>query len=446
MTDLQTADLILCPQWLVPVEPSGVVLESHACVINDGKIIAVLPQTEVSDRFACDQIVRLDGQVLLPGLVNAHTHAAMVLMRGLADDLPLMQWLTEHIWPAEGHFAAPDFVKAGTSLALAEMIRGGTTCFADMYYFPDEVAHTVRQAGLRACLGLIVIEAPTPWAASAAECLSKATDVHQQWRDESLITAALAPHAPYTVSDDSFERIRVLADELDIIVHTHLHETQGEVEDSLAEFSLRPMARMQKVGIANSSLMAAHMTQLTSSEVELCAQRNISVVHCPESNLKLASGICPVDTLLKAGVTVALGTDGAASNNDLDMFAEMRTAALLGKVAAEDPTAVSAAAALEMATLSGAKALRLDHLIGSITPGKQADLISVDLRDLESTPVFDVVSQLVYATGRHQVQNVWVNGRQLLAGRNLQTLDEADVAREGRRWGRRISDWRENSA
>lgn len=446
MTQLQAADFILCPQWLVPVEPAGVVLESYACAVRAGKIVEILPQTEVTDRFACDEIIRLDGQVLLPGLVNAHTHAAMVLMRGLADDLPLMQWLTEHIWPAEGHFAAPDFVKAGALLAMAEMIRGGTTCFADMYYFPDEVAHAVRQAGMRACLGLIVIEAPTPWAANAAECFSKATEVHHQWRDDGLITAALAPHAPYTVSDSSFERIRVLADELDIIVHTHLHETPGEVEDSLAEFSLRPMARMQKVGIANSSLMAAHMTQLTSAEIELCAARNISVVHCPESNLKLASGVCPVENLLQAGVTVALGTDGAASNNDLDMFAEMRTAALLGKVAAADPTAVSATAALEMATLSGAKALRLDHMIGSITPGKQADLISVDLRELETTPVFDVISQLVYAAGRHQVQHVWVNGRQLLDRRNLLTLDTASVIQEGRRWGRRIADWREVEA
>lgn len=446
MTQHQAVDLILCPQWLVPVEPKGVVLESYACAVSDGKIVEVLPQAEVAERYVCDQIISLDGQVLLPGLVNAHTHAAMVLMRGLADDLPLMRWLTEHIWPAEGHFAAPDFVKAGASLAMAEMIRGGTTCFADMYYFPDEVAHVVRQAGLRACLGLIVIEAPTPWAANAAECFSKAIDVHQQWRDDSLLTAALAPHAPYTVSDESFERIRVLADELDLVVHTHLHETQGEVDDSITEFSLRPLARMQKLGIANSSLMAAHMTQLTKSEIELCSRRGISVVHCPESNLKLASGICPVNQLIEAGVNVALGTDGAASNNDLDMFSEMRTAALLGKVAAADPTAVSAATALEMATLAGARALRLDHLVGSITPGKQADLIAVDLRELESTPMYDPISQLVYAAGRHQVQHVWVNGRQLLRNRELLTLDEVRATQEGRYWGRKIADWREAQA
>ena len=340
MENRERADLVLSASWVVPVEPAGCVLEDHALAVRGGSITALGPADEIDARFSTRERVHLDGHALVPGFVNAHTHAAMTLFRGLADDLPLDTWLAEHIWPAEAKFVDEAFVRAGTRLAIAEMLRGGTTCFNDMYFFPDVAGEVARDAGIRAVLGLIVLDAPTAWAADRDSYFSRGLEVHEAFRGDSLVTTAFAPHAPYTVGDEAFERVRELSERLDLPVHIHLHETAREVEDAVRETGERPFARLSRLGLVNPRLAAVHMTDLLPGEIEELADRGASVLHCPESNLKLASGVCPVPRLAAAGVNLALGTDGAASNNDLDMPGEMRTAALLGKLAAGDATAL----------------------------------------------------------------------------------------------------------
>ena len=440
MSEQATAcDLVIEAGWVVPVEPHGVVLEDHAVAIRDGAIVAVLPRAEARARFnPASTVSRPDG-VLVPGLVNAHTHNPMTLLRGVADDLPLKTWLQDHIWPIEAAVIAPDFVADGIELAIAEMLRGGTTCCNENYFFPDVQAATYKRHGFRARVGLPVIDFPTAWAASDDEYFDKAGEVHDQWRNDALVSTTFAPHAPYTVSDASFERIRMLADQLDIPVHLHLHETAQEVAQSQDKHGQRPIARMDRLGLVNDRLIAVHMTQLTRAEIELCAQRGASVVHCPESNLKLASGFCPVHGLHQAGVNLAIGTDGCASNNDLDMFGEMRTAALLAKAVAEDAAAFDAASALRAATLGGARALGLDHLVGSVEAGKQADLAIVDMSPLETQPLHHVASQLVYATGRHQVSDVWIAGKPKLQDKVLVDMDPDALVANARQWRQRIA-------
>jgi 5-methylthioadenosine/S-adenosylhomocysteine deaminase len=408
----------------VPVEPAGTVLEHHAVAIRDGAIEAVLPAAALADRFAAGHFSGyethdLPHHALIPGLVNAHTHAAMALMRGLADDLPLMRWLQEHIWPTETKHVSPQFVHDGTLLACAEMLRGGITCFNDMYFYPESALEAALAAGMRSAHGIIVIEFPTAYASGPEEYLSKGLALRDKYRDEPLASFCLAPHAPYTVSDASFRRIGALAAELDLPVHTHLHETRDEVERSVAEHGVRPLERMQRLGLVGPNLIAVHAVHLQPEEIALLARYGCSVAHCPSSNLKLASGFAPVDALLKGGVNVALGTDGAASNNRLDLFQEMRTAALVAKAVAGDAQALAAHAALHAATLSGARALGLDAVIGSIVPGKSADLVAVDMSAPELSPCYDVASHLVYAAGREHVSHVWVQGEALLRERNL---------------------------
>ncbi|AWP22735.1 TRZ/ATZ family hydrolase [Acidiferrobacter sp. SPIII_3] len=428
-------DLCLKAPWIIPVEPRGEVRHDHAVLIRDGRIAAIVPQAQAPQAA---HTVDLPGHVLLPGLVNAHTHAAMTLFRGLADDLPLQQWLHEHIWPAEGRHVNADFARDGSALAALEMIQGGTTCFADMYFFADETARVATSAGLRAALGLVVIDVPTAWARDPEEYLSRGIALCDRWRHDALITPLLAPHAPYSVSDETLKRIRVRADELDIALHMHIHETAGEITQSLQSHGVRPLARLDRLGLIHANLMAVHMTQLTADEIALCAARGVSVVHCPESNLKIAAGICPVPSLVHAGVNVALGTDGAASNNDLDMLGEMRTAALLAKGTSGDATAVPAAVALEMATLNGARALGLGDDIGSLVVGKSADVIAIDLRAPSTQPVYDPLSQLVYAASRDQVTHAWVAGRPLLRDRQVLTLDERAIIRQAAAWRDKI--------
>ncbi|MGH8075469.1 MAG: TRZ/ATZ family hydrolase [Lysobacter sp.] len=441
MTDStpQPCDLLIEAGWVVPVEPSGVVLKDHAVAVTGGVIVAVLPIAEARVRFDAKETVSRPDAALIPGLVNAHTHNPMTLLRGVADDLPLMEWLNGHIWPIEAAVIGPEFVADGVSLAIAEMLRGGTTCANENYFFPDVQAATYKRHGFRARVGLPVIDFPTAWAASDDEYFDRAAEVFDQWRDDALVSTAFVPHAPYTVSDASFERIRMLADQLDVPVHLHTHETRHEVEDSLQKYGQRPLARLDRLGLVNDRLIAVHMTDVTDAEIELCAQRGVSVVHCPESNLKLASGFCPVGKFEKAGVNIAIGTDGAASNNDLDMFGETRTAAQLAKAVAGDAAAFSAASALRAATLGGAKAMGLDHAIGSIEIGKQADLACVDLAQLETQPLHNVVSQLVYATGRHQVSDVWIGGVARLRERVLVDIDAAALVANARQWRQRIA-------
>ncbi|MEA3195536.1 MAG: 5-methylthioadenosine/S-adenosylhomocysteine deaminase [Betaproteobacteria bacterium] len=405
---------------MVPVEPAGAVLEHHAVAVRDGKIEAVLPAKEAAARFPGYEKVGLENHVLMPGLVNAHTHAAMSLLRGLADDLPLMRWLEEHIWPAEVKHVSREFVRDGTLLACAEMIRGGITCFNDMYFFPDASLEAALAAGLRSVQGMIVIEFPSAYAADAADYLRRGLEVRDRHRDEPLASFCLAPHAPYTVSDSSLKQISVLAAELDVPVHIHLHETQGEIARSLAEHGVRPLERLARLGLVGPSLVAVHAVHLDGQEIDALAQQGASVVHCPSSNLKLASGFAPVHSMLKKGVNVALGTDGAASNNRLDMFQEMRTAALLAKAVGDDAQAMPAHAALRAATLSGAKALGLEKITGSIEPGKAADLIAVDFSAPELAPCYDVLSHLVYVAGRENVSHAWVGGRLLMREREME--------------------------
>jgi len=435
----EACDLLIEAGFVVPVVPHGVVLEHHAVAVTGGRIVAVLPVPEARSRFAPRETVSRPDAALIPGLVNAHTHNPMTLLRGVADDLPLKVWLQQHIWPIEAAVIGQDFVADGITLAIAEMLRGGTTCVNENYFFPDVQAATYKRHGFRARVGLPVIDFPTAWAASDDEYFDKADEVHDQWRDDALIATAFAPHAPYTVNDANFERVRMLADQLDIPVHLHLHETAQEVEQSLEKHGQRPIARLDRLGLVNERLIAIHMTQLTEAEMHLCAERGVSVVHCPESNLKLASGFCPACALERAGVNLAIGTDGCASNNDLDMFSETRTAALLAKAVAQDAAALDAFSALRAATLGGAKAIGFDDRVGSIEPGKEADLVCVDLSALETQPLHHVVSQLIYATGRQQVSDVWIAGRARLRQRMLVDIDIEGVLSNARQWRERIA-------
>ncbi|MDC7805304.1 TRZ/ATZ family hydrolase [Luteimonas sp BLCC-B24] len=441
----QSIDLLIEAAHVVPVEPHTVVLDDHAVAVHDGRIVAVLPIADARRRFAAAETVARPHSAVVPGLVNAHTHNPMTLLRGIADDLPLKVWLQEHIWPIEGAVISPAFVADGITLAMAEMLRGGTTCVNENYFFPDVQAAVYKQHGFRARVGLPVIDFPTAWAGSDDEYFDKAGAVHDQWRDDPLVAMAFAPHAPYTVSDANFERIRMLADQLDLPVHLHLHETAQEVEQSQQQYGQRPIARLDRLGLINDRLIAVHMTQLTEGEIHLCAERGVSVVHCPESNLKLASGFCPACALERAGVTVAIGTDGVASNNDLDMFGETRTAAILAKAVAGDAAGFDAFTALRAATLGGAKAIGFDHLVGSIEAGKQADLVCVDLSPIETQPLHHVVSQLVYATGRHQVSDVWIAGQRKLRERALVGFDLDAIGANARQWRARISSIRPQS-
>lgn len=439
-SNLQSVDLVIEARWVVPVEPHAVVLDDHAVVVDGDRIVALLPIADARATYAPRERVTLGEHVLIPGLINSHTHNPMTLLRGLADDLPLMVWLQQHIWPAEAKVMGPEFVRDGVELAVAEMLRGGTTCANENYFFPDAIGATYRKLGFRAVVGLPVIEFPTAWANSQDDYFERAAQVHDSFLDDSLISTAFAPHAPYTVSDESFERIRMMSDQLDIPVHLHTHETAHEIEEEKKKSGLRPFQRLQRLGLVNDRLIAVHMTQVTDSEIAACADAGVSVVHCPESNLKLASGFCPAEKFRLAGVNLAIGTDGCASNNDLDMFGEMKTAAQLAKAVAQDAAAFDAAFALRAATLNGAKAIGLEDKIGSIEVGKQADLAAVRLSDLETQPLFHVLSQLVYACGRHQVSDVWIAGKRKLAARELIDMDTVEILARTRAWRDRIAE------
>ena len=402
---------LIRPRWVVPVEPAGAVLEGHAVAVDDGRIEALLaPGALQPARFADAPVFDLPDHVLIPGLVNAHTHAAMSLMRGMSDDLPLMRWLEEHIWPAERELVSAEMVRDGTLLACAEMLRGGITCFNEMYFFPEAALEAAVTAGMRVALGIIVIDFPTAYASDPADYLRKGLALRDRQRDQPLASFCLAPHAPYTVSDATFRQVVTLAAELDLPIHVHLHETQGEVERSVQQHGVRPIERFRRLGLLGPGLIAVHAVHLEKHEIELLGSHACSVAHCPSSNLKLASGFAPVEALRKAGVNVCLGTDGAASNNRLDLMQEMRTAALLAKAVARDAEALPEHAALRAATLAGAQALGLQNLVGSIEPGKAADLTAIALRGPELAPCYDPVSHVVYAAGREHVTHVWVSG------------------------------------
>lgn len=426
---MKLIDTLLHGRYIVPVDELAgqMVLENYTIAINDTLIIDLLPTAEVHKHYQARAEKYYNEQVLMPGLINSHTHAAMNLFRGLADDLHLMDWLQNHIWPAEASFVNDAFVQHGVELAVAEMLRGGTTCFNDMYFYPDITARVAAEAGIRACVGLIIIDFPTVWANSAEEYLDKGLAVRDHFKEHELITTAFAPHAPYTVSDDSLQKIAMLANELDLSIHMHVHETADEIEQAIQADGKRPLQRLDELHLLSPALQAVHMTQLTADEIQHVAETGTTVIHCPESNMKLASGICPVNALQQAGVNVALGTDSASSNNDLDMFMEMRSAALLAKITTRDATVLPAYEALKMATINGARALGIDHLTGSICRGKSADIIAVNFDTIEATPMYDPISHLIYCCSRNQVTDVWIAGRQRLKNRQLTSMDETAI-------------------
>lgn len=432
---------ILLPEWLVTVNAGFEVLRQVAVVIDNNRIQAICADDEIElvPGYAEAEVTRLPDCVLMPGLVNSHTHASMSLLRGIADDLPLQQWLQDHIWPAESKWVDAGFIEDGFDLAVAEMIRSGTTCLNDMYYFPDLVAGRAQECGMRTVVGLIVLDFPSPWAKDAEEYLHKALAVHDQIREYPLVTSALAPHAPYTVSDAALEKVAMYSNELDIPVHMHLHETAFEVDQAQKQTGMRPLQRLDQLNLLNPNLVAVHMTQLDSFEIERIAEAGVNVVHCPESNLKLASGICPLGELIEKGVNVCLGSDGAASNNDLDLFAEMRSAALLAKLSSADASCCDARQSIEMATINGARALGLGKQIGSIEPGKYADLIAVNMSALNTQPLYDPVAQLVYALNSRQVSHVWIDGVAQLKDYEFCHIDSAAISRRAQSWARKIS-------
>lgn len=431
-------DLLLLPTWLVPVEPAGVVLKEHGLGIRDGCIAFIGPR-DAALKLAAREVRELPGMLLSPGLVNAHGHAAMTLFRGLADDLPLMTWLEKHIWPAEAKWVDEAFVRDGTNLAIAEQIKGGISCFSDMYFYPKVASECVHNSGMRAQIALPILDFPIPGASSADEAIRQGIELFGDLKHHPRIKITFGPHAPYTVCDANLEKIRVIAEELDAVIHMHVHETAFEVQQAVEQTGERPLARLARLGLLGPRFQAVHMTQISEDDLALLVESNTSVIHCPESNLKLASGFCPVERLWQAGVNVAIGTDGAASNNDLDLLGETRTAAMLAKAVAGSATALDAHRALRMATLNGARAMGLDNQIGSLEVGKAADIVAFDLSGLAQQPIYDPVSQLIYATGRDCVKHLWVAGKPLLDDRQLTRMDEQQLTATAIAWGQRIS-------
>ncbi|MDR2711067.1 MAG: TRZ/ATZ family hydrolase [Burkholderiales bacterium] len=434
----QPVDLLVFPRWLAPVIPAGCVYEYYALAVNRGRIVAVLPAGEARERFSARETETLETHLLMPGLVNLHCHAAMNLLRGIADDLPLMPWLSEHIWPAEAKHVSHRFVYDGTLIACAEMLSGGVTCFNDMYFFPEATAEAVNVSGIRAALGLTVLEFPGAYAKNADDYFAKGLAAHEALYGKPRLSFCLAPHAPYSVSDRSFERVATLAKELDLPLHIHVHETRDEISQSLKEYGMRPLERLHRLGLVGPKLIAVHAVHLDAQEIAQLAACGASVAHCPTSNLKHGSGIAPLAGLLEAGVNVGLGTDGAASNSRFDLFEEMRLAALLAKGSTENASAVDAHRALAMATICGARALGLDEEIGSLEPGKVADLCAVDFGALRLSPCYDPVSHLVYAVSGDEVSHVWVDGKARVKNRAFVDLDVGTLTALAAAWGEEI--------
>ncbi|HVN36131.1 MAG TPA: TRZ/ATZ family hydrolase [Casimicrobiaceae bacterium] len=434
---MQTADLRIDAGWIVPIEPAGV-LREHALLVSAGRIAAIVPVAEADRGFAARERIVLDDHVLIPGLVNAHTHAAMSLFRGIADDVPLKIWLEDQIWPREGRFVSPEFVYDGARLAAAEMLLGGITCCNDMYFFPDATARAFVELGMRGMLGMPILDFPTAYASDADGYLQTGLAIRDEWKREPELAFSLAPHAPYTVSDATWKKIVVFARQLDLPIQTHLAETAQEHAQSVAQHGYAPLARLHELGATGPQFIGIHGVHLADADIALLAMHGGHVVHCPVSNMKLGAGVAPVAALLASGVNVALGTDGAASNNRLDLLSELRIAALLAKVATGDPSVLPAAQALEVATLGGARALGLDKEIGSLVAGKQADLVAVDLSGLDASPCYDPISHLVHAVGRDAVSDVWVAGRRVVSGGALATADEAAIAARARLWQERL--------
>ena len=435
---LHEVDFIVEPEWLLPIEPVGVLLTGQAIAVKAGRIEALLPIDEMRRSYRSRETLRLPGQLLMPGLVNLHCHAAMTLLRGYADDLPLMRWLQERIWPAEGALVSKEFVSVGSKLAGMEMLRGGITCVNDMYFFPEEMAKAMLSLGMRAALGMIVIDFPSAYAQSGDEYLAKGLQMRSDFAEESLLSFCFAPHAPYTVSDALLQRISNLSTQFNAPIHIHIHETEQEIRDEKAKTGLRPLARLERLGVIGPRTIAVHAVHLKDAEMDLMSLREAHFAHCPTSNLKLGSGIANVPAWETHGINWGLGTDGAASNNRLDLWQEIRQAALLAKACAHDASTLTAHRALYAATMGGAKALGLDSTIGSLCPGKAADMIAIRLDDWQHQPCYDPVSHLVYVIGREQVSHVWVAGKIQVANSELRCTNLTETLAEVRMWQQKV--------
>lgn len=436
---MEQIDALIHAKWVITCDADNRVLDNHALAIHQGKIISILPSVEAKQKYQASREESYSEHAVLPGFINCHTHSAMTLFRGLADDLSLMDWLNNHIWPAESKWVSRELVYDGTLLAIGEMIRSGTICFNDMYFFLDAAAKAAELAGLRAHIGMTIIDVPTAWAKTSEEYFAKAIDFYQQYKNHERITPTLAPHSTYAVKNEELIKVKNLADEYHLKVNIHLQEDPSEIQTSLEKYHQRPVGYLNEIGLLSSDLIAIHMIQISEEDIALLKKKRPNIVHCPESNMKLGSvGACPVEKFNKLGLNVALGTDGAASNNDLDMISEMRSAAFLGKLTTADPKAVSAETVLKMATINGAKALGIDHLTGSLELNKAADFIAIHLAEIETQPLYHPISQIVYAASRHQVTDVWVAGRQLLKNRKLLTLDEHELLEKAQYWRKKI--------
>jgi len=435
---MNTNITLVSARWLVPIEPRNTVLAHHSVAVENGSIVEILPSDVAKIKYQGAQMLERPDHVLMPGMVNSHTHAAMCLFRGLADDIALGGWLNDYIWPAEAQWVDADFIRDGTQLAIAEMLHSGTTSFTDMYFSPDVAAKTTQDMGMRATISLPVLDFPSPWGSGPEEYFEKGLATQKQIAALSLIETAFAPHAPYTISDGPLSQVLKYVDELQLPMHMHIHEAEQEVIDAVAQSGKRPLQRLNDLGLLTPRMIAVHMTQLTEQEIEMVAEQGVHVVHCPISNAKLASGVCPVSALLDAGANVCLGTDGAASNNNLDMFIEMRAAAMAAKLQSRDARVLPAWQVLEMATINGAKAVNQQHIYGSLVAGKAADMIAVDFSHFATQPVYDPISQLVYSASRQQVSDVWVNGKHLLKDRSLVEIDEKHLFEKVEAWGNKI--------
>ena len=434
----QTADTLIHPGWIVPVIPQGAVLENYSIALTGDRITALLPRDEAL-AIEARQTLELPGHALMPGLINCHGHAAMSLLRGYADDQSLMPWLEQHIWPVEAALVSAEFVRDGTELAIAEMIRSGTTTFSDMYFFPDACAATAERLGMRCQITFPVFDFASEWARDADEYISKGLEMHHDLKHSKLVSIGFGPHATYTVSEPSLVKIATLAAELDAAVHIHLHETSGEVLLAVEQNDERPLDTLHRLGLVGPRTQCVHMTDLGEQDMALLAATGAHVVHCPQSNMKLASGACPVSKLLDKGINVALGTDSAASNNDLNMFGEMQAAALLAKLQSQDASALPASEVLAMATINGARALGMEDSIGSLEVGKQADLIAIDLSGPETQPLYNPISQLVYASNGSQVSHSWIAGNLVMNQRQLTHIHLPALATRTGTWQQRIS-------
>ena len=435
---MHSVDQVIHAKWVITGEAQNQELTQHAIALKDGKIFGILSSAEADKQWQSDSVQYFNQHVLMPGLINTHTHIAMNIFRGLADDLDLMDWLTNHIWPAEGEWVSHELVYDASLLAMAEMIRCGTVRFNDMYFFLDATAKAAEQAGMHAHIGMTIIDVPTAWAKTTDEYFAKSLGFYQQYKNHPLVTPTFAPHSTYTVSRENLIRINEMAEEFGLKINIHLQEVTSEAEQTMTKYNLRPLALLDSIGMVSTHLIAVHMTDIQEEDYPILQKKRPNIVHCPESNMKLASGSCPVQKLLQMGINVSIGTDGAASNNDLDMISEMRTAAFLGKLTAGDPKAVSANTVISMATLNAARTLGVEATTGSLAPGKLADIIAIDLEQVETQPLYHAHSQIVYAAGRNQVTDVWIAGKRVLENRKLLTLNEEEILRKAKHWRDKI--------